>query len=135
MAKLFSISEVARQVGLRPSAIRYYEQFGLLPAPQRTGGQRRYDSSVLAKIAVIQRARETGFSLDEIRYLFFGFRSGVPPSARWRQLSTAKLAELDAMIQRVQSMQELLHRMMRNCDCNALDECGERLLKKRTSPK
>jgi MerR family redox-sensitive transcriptional activator SoxR len=69
-----TISEVARQVGLQPSAIRYYEQIGILLPAQRISGQRRYDATALHRLAVIQRARQTGFSLEEIRELFFGFR-------------------------------------------------------------
>ncbi len=79
-----SISEVAREVGLRPSAIRYYEQIGILPPIQRTSGQRRYDTTYLHLLAVIQGARSTGFTLDEIRELFFGFADGSRAPARWR---------------------------------------------------
>lgn len=77
-----SISEVATQVGLRPSAIRYYERIGILPPAQRVSGQRRYDNTVLHRLAVIQRARQTGFTLGEVKELFFGFRAGAPPSIR-----------------------------------------------------
>ena len=69
-----TISEVARQVGLQASAIRYYEQIGLLPRAQRVNGQRRYDATTLYRLAIIQRARQLGFTLSEIRHLFFGFR-------------------------------------------------------------
>lgn len=58
-----TISQVARQVGLQPSAIRYYEQIGILLSAQRIGGMRRYDTTVLRRLAVIQRARQTGFTL------------------------------------------------------------------------
>jgi DNA-binding transcriptional MerR regulator len=83
-----SISEVARQIGLRPSAIRYYEQIGILPPAHRVSGQRRYDVTVLHRLIVIQRARQTGFTLDEIKRLFFGFRDGTPPSIRWEKLKS-----------------------------------------------
>ena len=69
-----TISEVARQVGLQASAIRYYERIGILLPAQRISGQRRYEPTVLYRLAVIQRARQIGFTLDEIRQLFFGFR-------------------------------------------------------------
>ena len=72
-----TISQVARQIRLRPSAIRYYEQIGLLPPAQRISGQRRYDQRVLYRLAIIQRARRLGFTLAEIRYLFFGFRDAT----------------------------------------------------------
>ena len=79
------ISEVARRVGLQPSAIRYYEMIGLLPPARRISGQRRYDTTVLYRLAVIQRARQVGFTLDEIRQLFFGFRSAARASKRWQK--------------------------------------------------
>src|SRR5262249_59262481 len=68
-----SISQVARQVGLRPSAIRYYEDIGVLAPPRRVNGRRRYDQTTAARLALILRARATGFSLDEIPRLFFAF--------------------------------------------------------------
>ena len=89
-----TISEVARQVGLKPSAIRYYEQIGILPKPQRVSGQRRYDNSVLYRLALVQQSRQMGFTLDEVRKLFFGFRTNTPVSERWKKLSARKLTEL-----------------------------------------
>jgi len=77
VTKELAISNVARVFGLRTSAIRYYEQIGILPPPFRKNGQRRYNDSVLFRLAVVQRARETGFTLDEIRELFFGFPPGT----------------------------------------------------------
>jgi len=122
------ISEVAQTVGLRPSAIRYYEQIGILPPAPRIAGQRRYDRTVLYRLAVIQRARQVGFTLDQIRQLFFGFRSDTPASARWKKLSQQKLAELDALTDQIKTMQRLLTRLMQNCRCRALEECGKGLL-------
>src|SRR5438270_12861310 len=92
-----SISEVASQVGVRPSAIRYYEQIGILVPAQRRSGQRRYGSEVLYRLAIVQRARRTGFTLSEIRRLFFGFGKTTPVSERWRTLCGRKLTELVAM--------------------------------------
>src|SRR5262249_16908430 len=109
--KGFAISEVASQIGVRASTIRYYEQIGILLPPGRVGGKRRYDPSVLSRLAVIQRARQTGFTLKEIRQLFFGFRPGVPQSERWKKMSTKKLEELSAMMDRIKTMQELLQRI------------------------
>ena len=122
-----TISEVARTFGLRPSAIRYYEQIGILPEAFRTSGQRRYDGSVLRRLAVIQRAQQTGFTLDEIKKLFFGFEPGTPPSKRWQEMSQRKLAELESLVDHIKTMQRLLERIQ-NCRCDALNECGKRLL-------
>src|SRR3981081_3452938 len=128
-----SISEVAREVGLRPSAIRYYEQIGILPSIQRTNGQRRYDTTSLHRLAVVHRCRRTGFPLDDIRELFFGFASGTRAPARWQELSQRKLVELEASIERIKTMQRLLVRLQHRCHCDTLDDCGKRLLKRRVT--
>jgi MerR family redox-sensitive transcriptional activator SoxR len=125
-----SISDVARVFGLRTSAIRYYEQIGILPPPMRKNGQRRYDNSALSRLAVVQRARETGFTLEEIRELFFGFPPGTRPPKRWHQLSQRKIAELRERMKRLKLMETLLKRV-EDCRCHALEECGEKILKQR----
>jgi MerR family redox-sensitive transcriptional activator SoxR len=119
-----TISQVARQVGLRASAIRYYEQIGILRPAHRISGQRRYDTTILYRLAIIQRARQIGFTLDEIRQLFFGFRDRIPASERWRKLCGRKLVELQTLVDHIQSMQDVLRRL-ENCSCTALDQCGK----------
>jgi MerR family redox-sensitive transcriptional activator SoxR len=119
------ISEVARQVGLRPSAIRYYEQIGLLPPAPRLGKQRRYDTTALYRLAIIQRARQLGFTLDEIRQLFFGFSTVTRASVRWQKLSQRKLEELDNLMDGMKAVRRLLKKMMQNCCCETLDQCGK----------
>ena len=94
----WTISEVGRKVGLRSSAIRYYEQIGILEPARRVSGQRRYDETVLYRLAVVRRARDAGFTLDEIRQLFFGFSRSTPISQRWKRIAEHKMVELDARI-------------------------------------
>jgi MerR family redox-sensitive transcriptional activator SoxR len=120
-----TISEVARQVGLKSSAIRYYEQMGILPPAVRISGQRRYDKTVLYRLAVVQRARQAGFALEEIRTLFFGFRDGTRAEARWRKLADSKLGELNAIADQIRSMQILLEQMKARCHCKTLEVCGK----------
>ena len=120
-----TISQVAKQAGVRPSAIRYYEQIGILPRAPRAGGQRRYDNTVLYRLALVQRSRQMGFTLEEIHRLFFGFRRSTPVSERWKKLSQRKLAELDALAEQIKSMQRLLKSMTEKCRCDALDQCGK----------
>jgi MerR family transcriptional regulator, redox-sensitive transcriptional activator SoxR len=127
VADNLAISDVARVFGLRTSAIRYYEQIGILPLPMRKNGQRRYEKSVLFRLAVVQQARESGFTLEEIRELFFGFQPATRPPKRWHKLSERKIAELQLRMKRLKLMQTLL-KQMQGCRCDALDECGERLL-------
>jgi len=125
-----TVSQVASQVGLRPSAIRYYERIGVLTPAQRVSGQRRYDASALHRLAVIQRARQTGFTLPEIRELFFGFREATPASKRWKKLSQRKLVELDSQLEHIRSMQRLIRKLMQRCHCQTLEECGRGIVRK-----
>ena len=123
MAQL-TISQVAQQVRLRPSAIRYYERIGLIPPAERLSGQRRYEQTALYRLAIIQRARQLGFTLTEIRHLFFGFRDITRPSQRWRMLSRRKLAELDHQMEAIKAVRGTLQKLMTKCRCDTLDQCG-----------
>ena len=117
------IGEVAAQAGLATSAIRYYERLGLLPAARRENGRRVYGEDVRARLAVIQGAVASGFTLKEIRSLF----AGRPYSARLRRLAAAKIDELEHAIERSRTMQGLLRKALR-CRCLTLEECGRRML-------
>ena len=128
-----TISQVAQQIGIQPSAIRYYERIGLLPPAQRMSGQRRYDSTVFYRLAIVQRARQLGFTLSEIRQLFFGFRDMTQASERWKTLSRRKLAELDDLIDGIKAVQTVLKRLMTKCRCENLDQCGKGMFQSMTS--
>ncbi|HYL73397.1 MAG TPA: MerR family transcriptional regulator [Bryobacteraceae bacterium] len=122
MSTPLTIGEVAKQAGLRPSAIRFYEKAGLLPKPLRASGQRRYDSSILGRLAVLQRAKDCGLTLEEARGLF---NDRGRPSERWQRIARKKIAELDAMAERIKSMRDMLER---RCQCADLDECGRKMV-------
>ena len=121
-----SIGEVARRSGVAPSAIRYYESLGLLPAPPRAGGKRRYDESVLDWLGVIALAREAGFTMAELRELVRGFEPGTPPARRWRRLAARKLAEVDELVARAERMRTVLRHALA-CGCLRLEDCGRLL--------
>jgi len=127
-----TISQVARQVGLRPSAVRYYEQKKILPSPARVSGQRRYGIAAVQRLAVIRRAQEAGFSLDEIRQLLLGVGPSAPISARWKKLAAAKIAELDDRMERIRSMKDLLERLQTRCTCETIEQCGAGILRNST---
>lgn len=128
------ISRVAKQFGLRASALRYYEQIGVLPASHRRSGQRMYDESAMRRLAIVQRARDLGFTIKEIQVLFSEFSSGPPVSERWHSLCGAKLEELEERIGQIHEMQWMLRKMM-NCRCSAFEECGEGILRAKCNPK
>ncbi|HEX8919573.1 MAG TPA: MerR family transcriptional regulator [Chloroflexota bacterium] len=123
MVENLAIGEVARRAGIRTSAIRYYEQVGLLPVPRRASGRRRYDPDILDRIALIQFAQRAGFTVGEIRTLFEGFEEGTPMSARWQVLAHVKLAEVDEMMDRAQRMRSLLDQAL-TCGCLRLEDCA-----------
>lgn len=117
-----TIGAVAQRVGIATSVIRYYETIGLLPLPPRRNGRRRYDVSTVQRLRVIAHAQQAGFTLSEIRELFFGFETGTPPSVRWEALARRKLDELDAQLARIHAMQNLLHEGIR-CGCLTMEQC------------
>jgi MerR family transcriptional regulator, redox-sensitive transcriptional activator SoxR len=123
-----TIGEVARRTGLRTSAIRYYERLGILPVAERSSGRRRYDERVLFHLEVIQFARGSGFTLEEIRTLL----AGRPYSARLRRLAGRKIAELERSIERARAMQATLAHALR-CRCADREDCGRRLRRHRTA--
>jgi len=120
---MLTIGEVAVRAGLRPSAIRYYEEKGLVPAPCRRGGKRIYDASVLDRLALVELAKSAGFSLRETRDLLAGVASQQPAAMSWKRVAAAKLQDLDNEMRRVRRMKRLLSSLAR-CDCPTLGACG-----------
>jgi MerR family redox-sensitive transcriptional activator SoxR len=102
-----TIGQISRRAGVRPSTIRYYERLGLLPSPIRQSGQRRYDETVLQRLAIIRFAKHVGFSLIDIGQLLVG-TSVRPPTDRWRRMAHAKLHDLEAAIQHAIVLKQLL---------------------------
>ncbi|HEY5004143.1 MAG TPA: MerR family transcriptional regulator [Ktedonobacteraceae bacterium] len=123
-----TISEVAKQAGIRTSAIRYYESVGLLPVPKRVSGQRRYHAAILRRLAFIQAAQAVGFSVAEMQTLLQELDGDEPLSARWQSLAKQKLAEVNTLIQRAQGMRQMLEQGL-DCSCPDLEQCIDCVLK------
>ena len=117
-----SIGEVARRAGLRASALRYYERVGLLPRAVRVGGQRRYDSRIFERLAIVRLGQYVGLRINEIRWLLNEV-PGRPPPERWRKLATDRLVQVDALIAEAMAIKELL-RMTLDRKCPKLVEHG-----------
>ncbi len=126
MSTLLTIGEVARRAGVRASAIRYYEEAGLLEEPERVGGKRRYDEEALRRLALIGSAKRAGFTLGEIRTLLHGFPTGTGAAQRWQALASEKLVEVDEAIAQLRQTRGLLEEALR-CECASLDECARLL--------
>jgi MerR family transcriptional regulator, redox-sensitive transcriptional activator SoxR len=115
------IGQVAEQAGLRKSAIRYYEEIGLLPEPERISGQRVYDPSILRRLALIDVSQRAGLSLVEIRELVDA--GSAPVSEQLQELAAKKLPEVEALIVRAEAMRDWL-KTAQGCGCETIDECG-----------
>jgi MerR family transcriptional regulator, redox-sensitive transcriptional activator SoxR len=123
MEETLSIGALAQRFGLRTSAIRYYERVGVLPAPARESGQRRYDEHAIRRLEVLEVAKRAGFSLDEARLLLERSEAGTPAFESLRELAERKLPEVDAMIARAQAMRSWLL-MASDCSCTSFDACA-----------
>jgi len=120
------IGELAGRSGLNASAIRYYETRGLLPAPHRTGGQRRYPANALDRVLLIHFASEMGFMLSEIKVFLNGLRDDAPVGPRWKKLAHRKIQEVERGIQRARRLKSLLEHLL-HCRCISLEVCVKRL--------
>lgn len=114
---MLSIGEVSSRVGLKPSALRYYEDVGLIQPTERISGRRRYDESVLQRLAVIALCQEVGFSISEIADLLGGFSP-----AKWRKMADRKLDEIDAHIAKAKTTRNLLLEVL-ECGCGDPGSC------------
>jgi DNA-binding transcriptional MerR regulator len=114
-----SISDVADASGLRPSALRYYEEAGLITPAGRRGGRRIYRPEVLSRLGLVALAQEVGFTVPEIAALLGGHANG---EERWREMAERKLGEIDLQMERLQAMKRLL-RAAAACECSRVDAC------------
>jgi DNA-binding transcriptional MerR regulator len=94
-AQLLTIGEVAERTGVATSALRYYDERGLLRPAARVSGRRRYSESAVVAVGVILLLQEAGFTLDETKRLISS--RGRSPTA-WQRLARAKVRELEEQI-------------------------------------
>jgi MerR family redox-sensitive transcriptional activator SoxR len=120
------IGELAKQAGLNASTIRYYEKAGLLSAPHRVGGQRRYSDDALDRVLLIRFASEMGFSLTETKVFMHGLKSDAPVGPRWKKLAHRKIEDVVESIQRGRRLKSLLEHLL-ECRCVSLKVCVQRL--------
>ncbi|MGK8490834.1 MerR family transcriptional regulator [Nocardia asiatica] len=100
MSDRLTIGELASRTGVATSALRYWEDLGLLPVPDRVAGQRRYPPSAVGLVGMVLALQNVGFTLREIK-AFIASRS--PAEAGWRELYRRKLTELDQRIAQAQA--------------------------------
>lgn len=120
---LLTIGEVADRSGFPPSALRFYEREGLLRTTRTAGGQRRYERSMLRRLAFIRAARTIGVGLDEVRAGLDRLPEGrTPTRADWTTLSRAWRGRLDEQIQALVALRDGLDACI-GCGCLSLQRC------------
>ncbi len=113
-----AIGELSRLTQCNIETIRYYERVGLLPTPYRAGRYRRYDSDDVSRLRFIRRARQLGFTLDEVRALLrFAAADNSHTRVEVRDLAAAHVAEIRAKIVDLQAMERVLSAAI--CECDA----------------
>lgn len=122
MRSKLTIGQVADSAGLNASAIRYYEREGILPQPERSGGQRRYTDETVRRLQVIDIAKRAGFTLDEIRLILDADANDELRDTELRALADRKISEVEALIARAEAMREWLMKA-RECQCSSLELC------------
>jgi len=124
-----NIGQAARQSGLSAKMIRHYEDIGLLPKVARSfGNYRVYSANDIHVLRFIRRARDLGFSIEEIRELLGLWRNKSRSSAAVKKIAGKHIADLRVKIAELESMVQTLDHLTRNChgdhrpDCPILDD-------------
>jgi MerR family redox-sensitive transcriptional activator SoxR len=121
---LLTVSDVARRSGFAASALRYYEDQGLIEATRSTGGRRRYQRGVLRQLAFIRSASNIGLSLGEIRAELDRLPRGrTPTKADWHRISRHWRTRLDEQIAALERLRDGLDSCI-GCGCLSLKHCA-----------
>jgi MerR family redox-sensitive transcriptional activator SoxR len=120
---LLAIGDVAQRSGLAPSAIRYYEQVGLVTSTRSAGDRRRYRRSVLRRLAVIRSAQNVGLTLDEIAVALSTIPLDAAPTKKeWHRISSLWRPALDRRIEALQALRANLDSCI-GCGCLSMRQC------------
>ena len=117
------IGELSRRTGCNIETIRYYERIGLMPPPPRRGRYRSYDGEHVGRLGFVRRARELGFTLDEVRALLGLAGGGQASCAEERTLAASHLTAVRARIADLRRMERVLADSVRACDAGQDPGC------------
>lgn len=119
-----SVGEVARRSGIAVSALHFYERKGLIQSQRTAGNQRRYQSDVLRRLALVQAAQQVGIPLQVVAERLAELPAGrVPSKADWARMSARWRKQLDERIATLQFMRDQLSDCI-GCGCLSLKRCG-----------
>jgi MerR family redox-sensitive transcriptional activator SoxR len=140
MGDVLTIGEVAARSGVATSALRFYEDQGLIASERNDSGHRRYPRSVLRRVALIVFAQKVGLTLEEIRVELAKLpRNRAPERADWAKLSSSWTKRLDDRIAELERMKSGLTECI-GCGCLSLDRCqfanpGDKAGRRGTGPR
>jgi MerR family transcriptional regulator, redox-sensitive transcriptional activator SoxR len=123
LANRVTIGELARRAGVATSALRYYEQLGLISSERTAGGQRRYARAMLRRVAFVRAAQTVGLSLDEVRTALARLPDERTPSKTdWNKVSATWIRRIDERIAELERLRETLNGCV-GCGCLSLRTC------------
>jgi MerR family redox-sensitive transcriptional activator SoxR len=124
MDEELTIGQVGARTGVATSALRFYEELGLITSERTDGNQRRYDRSVLRTVSVIKAAQEVGLSLKQISAALDTLPEGRTPTKKdWARLATSWRADLDDRIAELIALRDDLGDCI-GCGCLSLRSCA-----------
>jgi len=119
-----TIGQLSARSGVAPSALRYYEDLGLISSERNAGNQRRYLQSTLRRVAFVRSAQRVGLTLDEIAEALATLPvDHAPTKADWSRLSRSWRPRLDAQIERLERLRDKLDSCI-GCGCLSLRTCA-----------
>ena len=121
---IMTIGHLARETGTKVETVRFYEKSGLIPKPTRTeGNYRSYDRAHLNRLSFIRRARDLGFSLDQIRTLLALSDDRDRSCSAVDEIANKHREEVERKIADLQALKKELDRMIDQCGCGVVADC------------
>lgn len=121
---MFSIGELSKRTGVKIPTIRYYEQMGLIEAPERSdGNQRRYSNDGMQRLSFIRHSRELGFSIEDIKGLLELSQHPEKPCHDAHNLAARRLEDVRTRIAKLQRLERELERIS-DCDADTVAHCA-----------
>jgi MerR family transcriptional regulator, redox-sensitive transcriptional activator SoxR len=122
--ELLTVGELAERAGLETSAVRYYDDIGLITSTRTSGGQRRFGRDVLRRLALIRVAQRVGLSLEDIRAALDSLPDArTPTPADWKRLSTQWKTRLNEQIALLEAVRDELSSCI-GCGCLSFNVCA-----------
>ena len=121
---MYSIGEISHRAGVKVPTIRYYEQMGLLDAPERTrGNQRRYTKSQLERLTFIRHGRDLGLAISQIRELIALSGDPEKPCHEADRIASEHLTNIRQKIRQLKGLETELKRITSLCEGKNIGEC------------